>query len=152
MLPTLWKWGKSHLLTELAAIIGCVVHYQPTHYSEKRSKLVLLYIQEQTVIRDGYWWGFLCLKYYRAARFRMRCVTIVLVERRCTDCKNKWSSLLENNVYLQRLNGITLCVIFVYAMPLAGTQNSERVKCIEFKLQLCVRPNRTVKCSYKTWH
>ena len=37
---------------------------------------------------------------------------------------------------MQRLNGITLCVIFVYAMPLAGTQNSERVKCVECKLLL----------------
>ena len=33
------------------------------------------------------WCGFLCLKYYRAPRYRMRCVTIVLVERRCTGCK-----------------------------------------------------------------
>ena len=39
----------------------------------------------------------------------------------------------ENNVYLQRLNGITLYVKFVYATPLAGTQNSERVKCVEYK-------------------
>ena len=54
----------------------------------------------------------------------------------CDDCscrtkvhwlQNKWSSLLKNNVYLQRLNGITIYVIFVYAMPLAGTKNSERV-------------------------
>ena len=65
-----------------------------------------------------------CLKYYRAPRYRMSCVIIVLVERRCTGCKNKWSSLLENNVYLQILNGITICVMFVYAMPLAGTKTS----------------------------
>ena len=43
--------------------------------------------------------GFVCSKYYRASRYRMRCVTIVLVERRCTGCTNKWSSPLENNVY-----------------------------------------------------
>ena len=60
----------------------------------------------------------------------------VLVERRCTGCKYKWSSLLENNVYLQRLNGITICVIFVYAMPLAGTKLWERFKCFEYKLWL----------------
>ena len=47
----------------------------------------------------GFWCGSLCLKYYRAPRYRVRCMTIVLVERRCTSCKNKWSSLLENNVY-----------------------------------------------------
>ena len=29
------------------------------------------------------------LKDYRAPRYRGRCVTIVLVERRCTGCKNK---------------------------------------------------------------
>ena len=28
----------------------------------------------------------------------------------------------------------------MYALPLAGTQNSERVKCVEYKLLLCVRP------------
>ena len=53
----------------------------------------------------------------------MRCVTIVLVERGCTGCINKWSSLLEDNVYLQRLNGITLCITFVLV------QNCVRVKC-----------------------
>ena len=36
--------------------------------------------------------GFLCLKYYLAPRYRMRCFA-VLVNRRCTGCKNKWSSL-----------------------------------------------------------
>ena len=55
--------------------------------------------------------GCLCLKYYRAPRYRMRCVIIVLVERRCAGCTNKWSSLLENNVYLQRLNGNTTCAV-----------------------------------------
>ena len=28
----------------------------------------------------------------------------------------------------------------MYAMPLAGTQNPERVKCVEYKLLLCARP------------
>ena len=49
-------------------------------------------------------------------------------------CKNKWFSFLEKNVYLQRLNGSAICVIFVYVVPLAGTKNSERVKCFEYKL------------------
>ena len=31
------------------------------------------------------WCGFLCLKYYRAPRYRMRYVIIVLVERRCKN-------------------------------------------------------------------
>ena len=35
-----------------------------------------------------------CLKYYRAPKYRMRYVIIVLVERRCPGCKNKRSSLL----------------------------------------------------------
>ena len=55
---------------------------------------------------------------------------------------------LGNNVYLQRLNGVTKCVIFVYAMPLAGTKtpnglnasstnyNCERVFASSGKLQL----------------
>ena len=47
--------------------------------------------------------AYLYLKYYRAPRFHVRCVIIVLVEWRCTDCTNKWSPLLENNVNLQRL-------------------------------------------------
>ena len=72
--------------------------------------------------------GFLCLKYYRAPRYRMCCVTIVFVERRCAGCKNKRSSLLENNVYLQRLNGITIYVTFVLV------QNCVRVKSFEYKL------------------
>ena len=72
--------------------------------------------------------GFLCLKYYRASRHRMRCVTIVRVEQRYPSCKNKWSSPLEDNVYLQRLNGITICLMFVLV------QNCVRVKCIEYKL------------------
>ena len=46
-----------------------------------------------------YWCGVLCLNYYRAPWYRMRYIIIVLVERRCTGCKNKWSSVLENNVY-----------------------------------------------------
>ena len=43
---------------------------------------------------------------------------------------------LENDVYLQRLNGSTICVIFVYAMPLAGTKLWERVFTSSAKLQL----------------
>ena len=64
------------------------------------------------------WCDFLCLICYRAPRYCMLCVIIVLVERRCTGCTNKWSSLLRK----QRLNGITICVIFMYAMSLAGTR------------------------------
>ena len=79
-------------------------------FSKVKKKLFLLF-------SFHIWCGFLCLKYYRAPRYRMRYVIIVLVERRCNGYKNKWSSLFENNVYLQRLNGITICVIFVYAMP-----------------------------------
>ena len=68
----------------------------------------------------------ICLKYYRAPRYSMRCVIIVLVERRCTGCKNKWSSLLENNVYLQKLNGVIyarcLCTYrTVYALLVLGS-------------------------------
>ena len=44
----------------------------------------------------------------------------------------------KNNVYLQRLNGIAICVIFVYAMPLLGL-NSERVDASSTKLQLPAR-------------
>ena len=32
------------------------------------------------------------------------CLKYVLVERRCTGCKNKWSSLLENNKDLTELH------------------------------------------------
>ena len=45
------------------------------------------------------WCGFLCLKYYRAPRYRMRYVVIVLVERRCTGCKINDLHFWKNNVY-----------------------------------------------------
>ena len=52
----------------------------------------------------------LCLKYYRALRYRVRCEMIV-VERRCTDCTNKWSSLLK---FIYKLfTGGYKCVLFV---------------------------------------
>ena len=71
----------------------------------------------------------------------------------------------ENNVYLQRLNRIAICIIFVYAMPLAGTKipnvlnassencNCERVFVSSAKLQLtrsCT--DSSSECVYKTWH
>ena len=43
--------------------------------------------------------------------------------------ENKWSSLLETNVYLQRLNGIAISVTFVLV------QNCVHVKCFKYKLQ-----------------
>ena len=82
------------------------------------------------------WCDFLCLKYYRVPKYRMRYVIIVFVERMCTGCKKLMIFTLGNYVYLQKLNGITLCVMFVNAMFLTGTQNSERVKCVEYKLLL----------------
>ena len=88
------------------------------------------------IICLSFWCGFLRLKYYHVPRCRVCYVIIILVERRCTGCKNERSLLLENNIYLQRFNGITLCVIFVYAMPPAGIKNSERVKCVEYNLLL----------------
>ena len=41
-----------------------------------------------------YWPGCLCSKYYRTPGYGVRYVLTVLVERRYTGCKNKWSSLL----------------------------------------------------------
>ena len=57
----------------------------------------------------------------------------------------------ESDVYLQKLNGITLCVIVVYAMPLAGAQNSESVLNASNTNCNC-RPgeNRTMKCLDRT--
>ena len=72
----------------------------------------------------------LCLKYYRASRYLVRCVMIVPAERKCTGCTNKWSSLSEENVYLQRLNGGYMCVLFVLV------QNCECVACVGTKLCL----------------
>ena len=46
----------------------------------------------------------LCLKYYRAPRYRLRCVIIVLVERRCTGCTNKWSLLLNTTYIYKNFN------------------------------------------------
>ena len=43
---------------------------------------------------------------------------------------------MENNVYLQRLNAITIYVIFVYAMPIAGTKTSNVLNASSAKLQL----------------
>ena len=49
----------------------------------------------------------LCLKYYRVSKYRTRCVIIVLVERRCTGCTNKWYSLLETTYIYKDFNGVT---------------------------------------------
>ena len=69
-----------------------------------------MWIQFQKVITTiG---GDLCLKFYRVPRNRMRCVTIVLVKRRCAGCKNKRSSLLETTCIYKDFNGFT-CVLFV---------------------------------------
>ena len=64
----------------------------------------------------------LCLKYYRAPRYRMRCVIIVLIERKCTGCTNKWSSLLEITYIYKYLNEVQ-CVLFVCV------QNCVRIAC-----------------------
>ena len=55
-----------------------------------------------------------CLKYYRAPRHPVRCVMIVLVERRSTDCKNKWSSLFETTYSYRDFNVGYMCVLFVH--------------------------------------
>ena len=55
----------------------------------------------------------LCLKYYRDPRHRVRCVMIVIVELRCTDCTNKWSPLFETTYFYKDVNGGYNCVLIV---------------------------------------
>ena len=92
----------------------------------------------------------LCLKYNRASRYRMRYVIINLFERRCTGCKNKWSSLLENNVDLQRLNGIIILRnICVRDAPCWNPKLRERVNASSINCYCRPYQNRTMKCLYK---
>ena len=115
LLPSRSMWKYRSVINDVNNSICCL----KKHVAILQTRILLnaRVIKEKNIFCD-----FLCLKYYRAPRYRMRCVRIVLVERRCTGCTNKWSSLSENDVYLQRLNGITIYVIFVYAMTLAGTK------------------------------
>ena len=48
-----------------------------------------------------------CLKYYRASRYHMRCVMIVLVERKCIDCTNKYLHLLKQRIFTNTLTEVT---------------------------------------------
>ena len=98
--------------------------------------------------QDRTWCDFLCLKYYRVIQrdvWRLFLSNEGALVAQINDL-HFW----KNNVYLQRLNGITLCVIFVYAMPLFGTQNSESVlNASNANCNCHPCPNRTMKCVYK---
>ena len=55
----------------------------------------------------------LYLKYYRAPRYRGRCVMIVIVELRFSDYTNKCSSLFETTYIYKDFNGGYICVWIV---------------------------------------
>ena len=75
--PDVFSWMKTQLFRQVL---------NPTH-----NKWISFSLIEQLT----HWCDVLCLKYYNAPSYRMRYVIIVLVERRRTGCKNKWSSLLR---------------------------------------------------------
>ena len=53
------------------------------------------------------------LKYYRTSRYRMRYVIIVLVERKCTGCTYKRSSLSETTYINKDFNECYMCSFWV---------------------------------------
>ena len=70
----------------------------------------------------------LCLKYYRAPRYRVRCVTIVLVERKCNDFK---SEITFETTYIYKDLRSYICVMFVYV------RNCVRVARARTELRMC---------------
>ena len=93
----------------------------------------------------GDWCGFLYMKYYRAPRYRMRCMTIVLVEQRCSGFKINDLHFWENNVLTKTERNYNMRNICVRDAPCwdpnvlnasSTNCNCERVFAQSAKLQL----------------
>ena len=69
----------------------------------------------------------------KTPRCRVHCVMIVLVERKCTDFTNKWSSLLETTYIYNYFNGGYTCVLIVRVQNFEWTVQKCRywkIKCV----------------------
>ena len=80
-------------------MVSCL-HYVCLQY-------LVMQIIHYFLINDKYVWCRSLFEILSRSEMPLHCIMIVLVELRCTDCTNKWSSLFETTYIYEHFNELT---------------------------------------------